>query len=87
MRNNFHSKFKEWKDRTKYSQKSIEGYFSMAQNSPTPGGAIQKKLFSDENFEEEKKKLWKNKKQKETEEKNKKKECTREIAAKNKELK
>ena len=55
MRNNFHSKFKEWKDRIKYSQKSIEGYFSIAQNSPTPGGAIQKNLFSDENFEEEEK--------------------------------
>ena len=44
MRNNFHLKFKEWKDRKKLSQKSVEGYFSKAQNSPPPAGAIQKKL-------------------------------------------
>ena len=34
MRNNFHLKFKEWKDRKKYSQKSILGY------SPSPASAI-----------------------------------------------
>ena len=55
MRNNFHLKFKEWKDRKKYSQKSIEGNFSKAQNSPPLSGAIQKKLVSDKDFEEEKK--------------------------------
>ena len=55
MRNNFHLKFKEWKDRKKYSPKSIGEYFSKAQNSPPPAGAIQKKLVSNEGFEEEKK--------------------------------
>ena len=50
MRNNFHLKFNEWKDRKKYSQKSIEGYFSKAQNSPPSAGAIQKKLVGDEDF-------------------------------------
>ena len=55
MRNNFHLNFREWKDRKKYSQKSVEGYFSKAQNSPPPTSAIQKKLVSDEDFEEEKK--------------------------------
>ena len=55
MRNNFHLKFKEWKDRKKYSQKSIKGYFFKAQNAPPPACAIQKKLVSDEDFEEEKK--------------------------------
>ena len=43
MRNNFYLKFKVWKDRKKYSQKSIKGYFSKAQNSPPPAGAMQKK--------------------------------------------
>ena len=54
MRNKFHLKFKEWKDRKKYSQKSIERYFSKAQNSPPPAGAIQKNLVSNGGFEEEK---------------------------------
>ena len=60
MRNNFHLKFKEYKDRKKYSKKSIEGYFSKVQNSLPPAGAIQKKLVSNEDFKEEKK-LQKNK--------------------------
>ena len=55
MRNNFHLKFKEWKDRKKYSQKSIEGYFSKPRNSPTPESAVQKKIVTEQNFEEEKK--------------------------------
>ena len=55
MRNNFHLKFKEWKDRKKYSQNSIKGYFSKAQNSVPPADAIQKKVVSNEDFEEEKK--------------------------------
>ena len=55
MRNNFHLKFKEWKDRKKYSQKSIEGYFSKPRNSPTPESAVQKKLVTEQNFEKEKK--------------------------------
>ena len=55
MRNNFHLKFKEWKDRKKCSQKSIAGYFSKAQNSPPLADAIQKKLVSGEDFEEGKK--------------------------------
>ena len=41
MRNKFHLKFKEWKDRKKYSQKSIEGYFSKVQKSPPLASAIQ----------------------------------------------
>ena len=86
MRNNFHLKFKEWKDRKKYSQKSIQGYFSKAQNSPPPAGAIQKKPFSNEDFEEEKE-YAEEQKQKEMEEKKQKKERRHEIAAKNKELK
>ena len=49
MRNNFHLKFKEWKDRKIYSQKLIEGYFSKPQNSPSPEDVIN------EDFEEEKK--------------------------------
>ena len=44
MRNNFHLKFKEWKDRKKYSQKSIDEYFSKPQNSPPPKATVQKKL-------------------------------------------
>ena len=28
MRNNLHQKFKEWKDRIKYSKKPVDGYFS-----------------------------------------------------------
>ena len=86
MRNNFHLKFKELKNRKKYSQKSIEGYFFQAQNSPPPVGATQKKLVSDEDFEEEKK-LWKNKNKRKWKKKTKKKERRREIAAKNKEPK
>ena len=85
MRNNFHLKFKEWKDRKKYSQKSTEGYFSKAQNSPPPAGALQEKLVSNKDFEEEKK-LRKNKNKREWKKK-KEKECRREITAKNKELK
>ena len=67
MRNNFHLQFKEWKDRKKYSQKSIEGYFSKGQNSLPPVGAIQKKFVSDEDFEgkkimeEQKQRKWKTK--------------------------
>ena len=62
MRNNVHLKFKEWNDRKKYSQKSIEGYFFKTQNSPPPACAIQKNLVSNEYFEEEKQKQKKNKK-------------------------
>ena len=87
MRNNFLLKLKEWKDRKKYSQKSIEGYFSKAQNSLPPAGAMQKKLVSDEDFEEEKK-IVEEQKQKEMEQKKEKeKKHRREIAAKSKELK
>ena len=55
VRNNFLLKFKEWKDRKKYSQKLIDGYFSKPQNLPPPEGAVQKKLVIDEDFEKEKK--------------------------------
>ena len=67
MRNNFHLKFKEWKDRKIYSQKLIEGYFSKPQNSPSPEDVIN------EDFEEEKK-IAEKQERKEMEEKNKKKE-------------
>ena len=40
MRNNVCLKFKEWKDRKKYSQKSTEGYFFKTQSSPPPTCAI-----------------------------------------------
>ena len=55
MRNIFPLKFKEWKDRKKYSQKSVDGYFSKPQNLLPLEGAAQKKLVTDEDFEEEKK--------------------------------
>ena len=66
--------------------KSVEGYFSKSQNSPAPAGAIQKKLFSIDDFEEEKR-IAEEQKQKEMEEKKQqKKEHRHEIATKNKEL-
>ena len=34
LRNNFHLKFKEWKDKKKYTQKSIDGYFLKSKGSP-----------------------------------------------------
>ena len=70
---NFHLKFKDWKDKNKYSQKSIEGYFSKSESSPQPpAGAIQKKLVTDDDFEN-KKKLDEEQKQREMEEKKQKK--------------
>ena len=55
LRNNFHLKFKDWKDRKKYWQKSIEGYFSKSEGSPPPpAGMTQKKLVTDEDFTAEK---------------------------------
>ena len=77
MRNNFH---------LRYSQKSIEWYFSKVQSSPPPIGAIRGNLVINEDLQEEKK-MWKNKNKKKWKEKNKKMERTNEIAAKNKELK
>ena len=50
LRNNFHLTFKEWKDKKKYSQKSIDGYFSKSEGSPPPPGAVQKKLVADEDL-------------------------------------
>ena len=55
LRNAFQLKFKEWKDKKKYSQKSIDGYFSKCEGSPLPPGGVQKKLVADEDFEREKK--------------------------------
>ena len=55
----------------KYSQKLIEGYFCKAQNSPPPAGAIQKKLVSNKDIEEEKE-IAEEQKQKEMEENKKK---------------
>ena len=70
---NFHLKFKDWKDKNKYSQKSIEGYFSKSESSPQPpAGAIQKKLVTDDDFKN-KKKLDEEQKQREMEEKKQKK--------------
>ena len=54
LRNEFHLKFKDWKDKKKYSQKSTESYFSKSENSPLPSGVVQKKLVNDKNFEKEK---------------------------------
>ena len=54
LRNNFHLKFKELKDKNKYSQKSIDGYFSKSEGSTPPLGALQRKLVMDEDFEREK---------------------------------
>ena len=73
LRNNFLLKFKDWKDKKKYLQKSIEGYFSKSESSPQPPvGAIQKKLVTDDDFENEKK-LAEEQKQREMEEKKQKK--------------
>ena len=35
LKNEFHLKSKDWKDKKKYSQKSIENYFSKSENSPS----------------------------------------------------
>ena len=57
LRNNFHLKFKDWKDKEKYSQKSFEGYFSKSESPSQPAAvAIQNKLVTDDDFENEKKK-------------------------------
>ena len=87
MRNNFHLKFKEWKDRKTYSQKSIDGYFSKPQNSPPPEGVAQKKLVTDVDFEEDNKNCGRTKTKRDGREKTQKRERRREVAAKNKELK
>ena len=61
------------------------GYFSKPQNLPPPEGAVQKKLFPDEDFEEEKK-IAEKQKQKEIGKKKREHRC--EIASKKtKELK
>ena len=83
MRNNFHLKFKEWKDRKNCSQKLIDGYFSKLQNSPPPEGVVQKKLVMNEDFEEQKK-IAEEQKQKKWEKKHKIRERRHEIAAKSK---
>ena len=78
---------KDWKDKKKYSQKSVNSYFAKTERSSPPTGAMQKKLVSDEDFQE-KIKLTEEQKQRETEEKKqRKRERRREIAARNKELK
>ena len=61
-------KFKDWKDKKKYSQKSIDSYFAKNERSSPPPGAVQKNLVSDEDFEEEKK-LAEEQKQREMKEK------------------
>ena len=55
LRNAFQLRFKEWKDKKKHSQKSIDGYFSKCEGSPPPPGGVQKKLVADEDLEREKK--------------------------------
>ena len=42
LRNEFHLKLKDWKDKKKYSQKSIESFYSKSEDSPPPLGAVQK---------------------------------------------
>ena len=54
LRNNFHLKLKKWKDKKKYSQKSIDGYFWNSEWSPLFPGAVQKKLVTVEGLEREK---------------------------------
>ena len=56
LRNIFHLKFIDWKDRKMYSQKSTESYFLKGEGSPPPSAsATQKKLVTDEDSEAEKK--------------------------------
>ena len=55
FRNEFHLKFKDWKDKKKYSQNSVESYFPKSGNSPPPPGAVKKNLVNGEDFEKEKK--------------------------------
>ena len=45
LRNEFHLIFKDWKDKKKYSLKSIDSYFSKSVSSPPPAGAVQKSLL------------------------------------------
>ena len=54
LENEFHLKFKDWKDKKKYSKKSIESYFAKNERSSPLPGSVQKKLVSDEDFEEKK---------------------------------
>ena len=80
-------KFKDWKDKKKYSQKSINSYFAKNKHSSSPPGAVQKKLVSNKDFEEEKKLAGELKQQEMEEKKPRKREWRHEIAAQNKELK
>ena len=69
MRNKLHLRFKEWKDRKKYSQKSINRYFSKPQKfAYTRGCSPEKTCYLEE------KKIAEEQKQKEMEEKDQKKE-------------
>ena len=71
MRNNFHLKFKEWKDRKKYSQKSIEGNFSKAQIHHLLQVLYRKSLLAIRTLRK-KKKIAEEQKQKEMEEEKRK---------------
>lgn len=88
LRNNFHLKFKEWKDKKKYSRKSIDGLFSKSEGSP-PTPVAHKKRFLQIKFLKGKKigRLRKTKRDGRKKQKSKKKELRRKVAAKNKELK
>lgn len=83
VRNNFHLKFKEWKDKKKYSRKSIDGLFSKSEGSPPTPVATQKMVLTDKVFERKKnwqikknKKRWK-KKAKEQEKRTEAKNCSK----------
>ena len=87
IRKEFHVKFKTWKDKKKQPLKTFDK-FKSAPVSPSPSpplfGAVQKKLTTKSDFEEEKHIA---EKQKEMEgKKSMKQQRRREIAAKNKEL-
>ena len=64
----------------------LRDIFCKALNTLHPADAIQKKLVSDEDFEDEKI-LRKNKNKRKRKKKKEKKECKHEVAAKDKELK
>ena len=74
--NYFQLKIKEWKDKKKYSQKSTDSYLLPKAEkllAPLPKSAIEKKLVTGEDHENEKN-IADEQKQKETEEKKTKKE-------------
>ena len=56
LRNEFHIKFKEWKDEKLVSQKGFEQFTKIKVTSPpSPPGAMHKKLIANSDFENERK--------------------------------